>query len=73
MQADAYELASGTGGLIALPTALIPLPILSPLCRPRIAMAPSPPMSPSIRPVCLGSRAMINSKRPEIAAIQQFV
>lgn len=48
MQADAYTVhyhyniklaGSGERGLFALPTALIPLPIL---CRPRIAMAPSP-------------------------------
>lgn len=32
-------------------------------------MAPSPPSSPSVR---LGLRMMINSRRPEIATIQQL-
>lgn len=56
-------------GLFALPTGLIPLPML---CGPRIAMAPSPPTSPSICPVGLGLRKTINSRRPEIAAVQQM-
>lgn len=80
VQADAYTVhyhynmelvGSGERGLFALPTALIPLPML---CRPRIAMAPSPTDEFVDLPRSVwGLRKTINSRRPEIAAVQQNV